>query len=199
MTETPRTWVHHRSARQRRLADPVERVGLRSWLVEPTTGINLHNLGLGFSLEAGHPSRTTARPSTAAHAVPVDGDEPGWFAARRLRHDGRRRPAADRPPGRSSAVRPPPVPAVAINSGRWALRGPVTGFDTWTAPQCPQGPGGGQRSPADWAAALEAKGHTVVRSPPSTAASDSTRHRPRRRRVLVGRRGSAHVGSVAGR
>ena len=30
--------------------------GFGSWLAEPNTGINLHNRGLGFSLEAGHPA-----------------------------------------------------------------------------------------------------------------------------------------------
>ena len=30
--------------------------GFGSWLVEPTTGINLHNRGLGFSLREGHPA-----------------------------------------------------------------------------------------------------------------------------------------------
>src|SRR6185436_1063893 len=30
--------------------------GFGSWLVEPSTRINLHNRGLGFSLEAGHPA-----------------------------------------------------------------------------------------------------------------------------------------------
>lgn len=30
--------------------------GFGSWIVEPTTGINLHNRGLGFSLAAGHPA-----------------------------------------------------------------------------------------------------------------------------------------------
>ena len=30
--------------------------GSASWIVEPTTGINLHNRGLGFSLEPGHPA-----------------------------------------------------------------------------------------------------------------------------------------------
>ena len=38
--------------------------GFGSWLVEPTTGINLHNRGLGFSLRPGHPAehRSGARP-----------------------------------------------------------------------------------------------------------------------------------------
>ncbi len=30
--------------------------GFGSWLVEPNTGINLHNRGLGFNLDAGHPA-----------------------------------------------------------------------------------------------------------------------------------------------
>ncbi|HAP78106.1 MAG TPA: gamma-glutamyltranspeptidase, partial [Acidimicrobiaceae bacterium] len=38
--------------------------GFGSWLAEPATGINLHNRGLGFSLDPGHPAelRPGARP-----------------------------------------------------------------------------------------------------------------------------------------
>ena len=51
-------------------------------------------------------------------------------------------------------------PAQAIHAGRWVLRGPVTGFDTWTSPsgQVLQVEG---HAPADWAEALTARGHAV--------------------------------------
>ena len=41
-----------------------------SHLVEPTTGIFLHNRGVGFSLEPGHPAEVSARAAAAAHPLP---------------------------------------------------------------------------------------------------------------------------------
>lgn len=106
--------------------------GFGSWLVEPSTGINLHNRGLGFSLEAGHPAELapgrrpphTLSPAMATH---LDGRLAAVFgtmggdaqpqillqlAARMFVH------------GQS--------PATAIAAPRWILNGPETGFDTWT-------------------------------------------------------------------
>jgi gamma-glutamyltranspeptidase/glutathione hydrolase len=54
-------------------------------------------------------------------------------------------------------------PAAAINAPRWALAGPTTGFDTWTAPE-------GQivelegHTPASWQA-LPDRGHTIGTKP----------------------------------
>jgi len=55
-------------------------------------------------------------------------------------------------------------PAAAINAPRWALSGPATGFDTWTAPE-------GQtvelegHAPTTWQA-LAARGHRTNANPP---------------------------------
>lgn len=106
--------------------------GFGSWLVEPNTQINLHNRGLGFSLDAGHPAELTPgrRPPHTlcpALATEQDGSLAAVFGtmggdgqpqillqlAARLFHHGQ-------------------SPREAVNAGRWLLRGPVTGFDTWT-------------------------------------------------------------------
>jgi gamma-glutamyltranspeptidase/glutathione hydrolase len=137
--------------------------GFGSWLVEPTTGINLHNRGFGFSLERGHRAELTAgrRPphtlspalarrdgSLAAVLGTMGGDaQPQILAqivARLFRHDE--------------------SPAQAVAAPRWVLRGPATGFDTWTAPTPPsvvieEG------SPRSWVSRLAARGHDVAIAP----------------------------------
>ncbi len=107
--------------------------GFGSWLAEPNTGINLHNRGLGFNLVEGHgaefgpgrrpphtlsPALATADGTLRSVFGTMGGDAQPQIllqiAARLFRH------------GQS--------PAAAINAPRWALAGPATGFDTWTAP-----------------------------------------------------------------
>lgn len=137
--------------------------GFGSWLAEPNTGINLHNRGLGFNLIDGHaaefgPGRRP--PHTLSPALATSGDrfvsvfgtmggdaQPQillQIVARLFRH------------GQS--------PAAAINAPRWALSGPSTGFDTWTAPD-------GQvvelegHSPGSWSK-LSDRGHRTNTNPP---------------------------------
>src|SRR3954454_2802788 len=139
--------------------------GFGSWLVEPSTNIKLHKRGLGFSLEDGHPAELGAgrRPPhtlSPALATNVDGSLACVFgtmggdgqpqillqlAARLFRHEQ--------------------SPAVAINAGRWALRGPVTGFDTWTSPAGPHVIVEGHSADA-WKEGLIDRGHEVVVTPP---------------------------------
>ncbi len=136
-----------------------------SWLVEPNTQINLHNRGLGFSLQAGHPAELasgrrpphTLSPSMATNA---DGSLAAVFGtmggdgqpqillqvAARLFHHGE-------------------SPAAALHAGRWVLQGPVTGFDTWTDPAGPHVLIEGQAS-QEWRNGLAARGHDVRISPP---------------------------------
>lgn len=138
--------------------------GFGSWLVEPNTQINLHNRGLGFNLRPGHAAelRPGARPPhTLSPALATRGtDLAAVFGtmggdaqpqillqlATRLFHH------------RQS-------PAAAIHAGRWALSGPVTGFDTWTSTSGPVLEVEGN-APTEWAAALAARGHRVVEVPP---------------------------------
>ncbi len=139
--------------------------GFGSWLVEPTTGINLHNRGLGFSLEPGHPAEygpgrrpphtlspllvTSADGSLAATIGTMGGDAQPQILlqllARLFVHDQH--------------------PAAAIAAGRWALHGERTGFDTWTSASDPGVLVEGHASP-DWDAGLAARGHRVARTMP---------------------------------
>ena len=138
--------------------------GLGSWLVEPNTQINLHNRGLGFNLEPGHPAEllpATRPPHTLSPALATRGGDLAavfgtmggdaqpqillQLAARIFHHEQ--------------------SPAIAMHAGRWALSGPTTGFDTWTAPSGPIVEIEGH-APAEWAAALTTRGHIVEVRPP---------------------------------
>jgi gamma-glutamyltranspeptidase/glutathione hydrolase len=134
--------------------------GFGSWLVEPNTQINLHNRGLGFNLLPGHPAvlaPATRPPHTLSPALATrDGQLAAVFGtmggdaqpqillqlAARLFHSGQ-------------------SPSTAMNAGRWALAGPETGFDTWTAPAGPIVEIEGH-APADWMARLAGRGHTTI-------------------------------------
>ena len=136
--------------------------GFGSWLSEPNTGINLHNRGLGFNLLEGHgaefgPGRRpphTLSPALATSAGAfrsafgtMGGDAQPQILlqiAARLFHHGH-------------------SPAAAINAPRWALSGPVTGFDTWTGPDTPIVEVEGH-APASWAMLTE-RGHRTNASP----------------------------------
>jgi gamma-glutamyltranspeptidase/glutathione hydrolase len=138
--------------------------GFGSGLVEPNTGINLHNRGLGFNLREGHPAEFRAghRPphtlcpamatsDGALHAVfgTMGGDAQPQILlqlAARLFQYGQ-------------------TPAAAVNAGRWALHGPSTGFDTWTSGQAPT-VGIEGHAPAGWMTGLADRGHKVEALPP---------------------------------
>jgi gamma-glutamyltranspeptidase/glutathione hydrolase len=142
--------------------------GFGSWLAEPNTGINLHNRGLGFSLEPGHPAelRPGARPPhTLSPALATRGAELAGvlgtmggdgqpqillqIAARLFHHEQ--------------------SPAQAIHAGRWVLRGPVTGFDTWTSVEGPIVVVEGH-APAEWLDLLGSRGHRAEVAPPYDSA-----------------------------
>jgi gamma-glutamyltranspeptidase/glutathione hydrolase len=138
--------------------------GFGSGLVEPNTGINLHNRGLGFNLRDGHPAefRPGHRPphtlcpamATADGALravfgTMGGDAQPQIllqVAARLFHYAQ-------------------SPAAAVNAGRWALRGPSTGFDTWTSDRAPTVTIEGH-APSAWMAGLAGRGHRVEGLPP---------------------------------
>jgi gamma-glutamyltranspeptidase/glutathione hydrolase len=60
-------------------------------------------------------------------------------------------------------------PALALHAGRWALRGPSTGFDTWTSTEGPTVMVEGNAPPA-WVDALAARGHRVQATAPYDSA-----------------------------
>ena len=135
--------------------------GLGSHLVEQNTGINLHNRGLGFNLVPGHGAEFAPGvrpPHTLVPAMAVrDGQLVSVFGTMggdaqpqillqlivRLFHHGE-------------------SPGMAINAGRWALRGASTGFDAWATPLDLLLAVEGQ-TPAGWNDALAERGHRTER------------------------------------
>jgi gamma-glutamyltranspeptidase/glutathione hydrolase len=139
--------------------------GFGSHLFEPTTGINLHNRGIGFSLEPGHPAEYGPRRSPPHTLSPALVTTPeGDFVATLATQGGDGQPqillqllARLFAHGQS--------PRTAVASPRWVLTGSGQGFDTWTR-------GGGDPTvliedtcPPGWAAALTAAGHPVETVP----------------------------------
>ncbi len=143
--------------------------GFGSFLVEPTTSINLQNRGIGFSLTPGHPAELAPgrRPPhtlcpalvrrdgrVAAVLGTMGGDAQPQIVTQlvaRLYHAGQ------------------PL-ATALAAPRWALRGPETGFDTWTTPAPPtvfveEG------APPAWTERLRERGHAVAAARPFDGAT----------------------------
>ncbi len=143
--------------------------GFGSWLVEPATGINLHNRGLGFSLEPGHPARYGPGRRPPHTLSPLMITHPDGRLAATLGSMG-----GDAQPQillqlLARLFLHGQHPAKAIASGRWVLHGAATGFDTWTSAG---GPGVlvEGHAPAGWDQGLRDRGHRVTRA----AAFDST-------------------------
>jgi gamma-glutamyltranspeptidase/glutathione hydrolase len=133
--------------------------GFGSLVFEPSTGIGLHNRGIGFTLEPGHPAEygpgrrpphtlspamVTAADGTLRAAVGTMGGDSQpqillQVLCRWLRHG--------ESPGR------------AIAAPRWVLTG-GTGFDTWRTPDPTVLVEAD--APAAWVEALRARGHEVV-------------------------------------
>jgi gamma-glutamyltranspeptidase/glutathione hydrolase len=131
--------------------------GFGSHLVEPNTGINLHNRGIGFNLRDGHPAEFgpgrrpphTLSPALATRAGrlasvfgTMGGDAQPQILlqiAARLFHHGQ-------------------SPTAAVDAARWILHGPDTGFDTWTGAGGPLVHVEGH-APSTWVDDLAARGH----------------------------------------
>ena len=143
--------------------------GFGSCLVEPVTSINLQNRGLGFSLVEGHPAELAPGrrpPHTLCPALArregrvatvlgtMGGDAQPQILAQlvaRLIHGGQ------------------PL-ATAVAAPRWALRGPQTGFDTWTSTLPPTVVVEDGASPA-WLEGLASRGHEVSLARPFDGAT----------------------------
>ena len=135
--------------------------GFGTHLFEPSTGIGLHNRGIGFSLVPGHraeygPGRrpihtlcpaVVTRPGGDLRAVlgTMGGDSQPQILLQVLA----RLLALGQPAG------------ACIGEPRWALaRAAGTGFDTWTDPD-DQIVRVEQTAPPAWTSGLEARGHVV--------------------------------------
>ena len=129
-------------------------------VVVPGTGIFLHNRGIGFSLEAGHPAELAPgrRPPHTLSPVLVTGLD-GRLAAVLGTMGGDSQPQVllqllarllhhEQSPGR------------AVSAPRWVLTGGRTGFDTW-ADGGPDHVALEVGAPTEWAAGLAERGHLV--------------------------------------
>jgi gamma-glutamyltranspeptidase / glutathione hydrolase len=137
--------------------------GFGTWLVEPITGINVHNRGLGFSLQPGHPAELAPGRRPPHTLCPAMATRDGALAAVFGTMGGDAQPqillqVAARLFAAGSGV------ADAIAAGRWALQGAGSGFDTWTSGKPPAVAIEGQ-APDGWRSGLAARGHVVADAP----------------------------------
>ncbi len=136
--------------------------GFGSLLAEPNTGINLHNRGIGFSLEVGHPAELGPGRRPPHTLSPALATRDGRLAAVLGTMGGDAQPQILL----QLAARlffSGESPAEAIHAGRWALAGPTTGFDTWSDAGVVVEIEG--QAPTTWDAALSQLGHRVARTP----------------------------------
>jgi gamma-glutamyltranspeptidase/glutathione hydrolase len=142
--------------------------GFGAWLVEPATGINLHNRGLGFSLAPGHPAELAPGrrpPHTLSPLLLTHAD--GSLAAVLGTMGGDAQPQILLQLLVRMLVHAE-TPGAAVGAGRFALRGPSTGFDTWTSGAAPIVVV--EADVADgWAPGLIGRGHRVETIPPRDA------------------------------
>jgi gamma-glutamyltranspeptidase/glutathione hydrolase len=138
--------------------------GFGSHLFEPSTGINLHNRGIGFSLEPGHPAEYGPRrrpPHTLAPALVTRAD--GSLAAVLGSQGGDGQPhivlqlLARLFHARQS-------PSRAVVSPRFVLSGTERGFDTWTAERG-HTVAVESNAPPGWFSGLARRGHPVASAP----------------------------------
>jgi gamma-glutamyltranspeptidase/glutathione hydrolase len=137
--------------------------GFGSHLVEPNTGINLHNRGIGFNLVEGHPAELGPRRRPPHTLSPALATRSGHLAAVFGTMGGDAQPQillqiATR------LFRLGQSPTTAIDAARWVLHGPDTGFDTWTGAGGPVVLVEGH-APEGWVDALAARGHRAEARP----------------------------------
>ena len=138
--------------------------GFGSGLVEQQTGINLHNRGLGFSLIKGHQSELTAGrqpPHTLCPALITRSDGSLFSVLGTMGGDAQPQIILQIIT-RLLRHHEFGAPKNCVDAGRWALRGPTTGFDTWTANESPTIQVEGH-APERWMAELATRGHKVER------------------------------------
>jgi gamma-glutamyltranspeptidase/glutathione hydrolase len=142
--------------------------GFGTLLFEPSTGINLHNRGIGFSIRPGHPARYgpgRRPPHTLSPALVT-------------RRDGTLRAVLGSMGGDAQPqivlqllarlLQAGQTPAQAVQSPRFVLanHGGAHGFDTWHAPG-PVGVDIEADAPPEWRRGLEQRGQSVREVPRS--------------------------------
>ena len=135
--------------------------GFGSHLVLPGLRIFLHNRGIGFSLEEGHPGEygPGRRPAHTLSPLAVTGPDGSLRGVLGTMGGDGQPQFLLQVLARWLVAGQAPGPAVA--AGRWVLRGGQRGFDTWNA-------GGDDlevaieaHAPAGWAAGMSERGHRV--------------------------------------
>ena len=139
--------------------------GFGSHIVVPGVGIFLHNRGIGFSLEAGHPAEygPRRRPPHTLSPIAVTAPDGGLAAVTGTM-------GGDSQPQillqlLARVLHAGEDPGMAVAAPRWALASdePGTGFDTW------RGRGGVRvlvegHAPERWDTGLRQRGHRVQRT-----------------------------------
>jgi gamma-glutamyltranspeptidase/glutathione hydrolase len=138
--------------------------GFGSLVFEPSTGIGLHNRGIGFNLRLGHPAcyGPGRRPPHTLSPALVTG--PGGELAAVVGTMG-----GDSQPQillqvLCRVLHHGESPGRAIGAPRWTLVG-TTGFDTWTTPGATRVQVEHHAPPA-WTRGLELRGHRVLTTGP---------------------------------
>ncbi len=137
--------------------------GFGSWLVEPTTGINLHNRGLGFSLEAGHPAELAPGRRPPHTLVPAMATRQGRLSAVLGTMGGDAQPQIVAQLA-TRLLRSGAGAVEAVIAPRVVLRGRTNRFDTWsgdTPPTVVVEDG----APTTWSDELARRGHLVEIGP----------------------------------
>jgi len=140
--------------------------GFGSWLVEPSTSINLHNRGIGFNLRPGHHGELAPRrrpPHTLAPAICVTRTSPASPVITAIGTMG-----GDAQPQIMAQLLTRILhhrlgPSASLDAPRWVLRR-SNGFNTWQHRDAPSVVLE-HRTPPSWARSLSDLGHDVVISP----------------------------------
>ena len=143
--------------------------GFGACLVEPTTSINLQNRGLGFSLVEGHPAELGPGRRPPHTLCPALVRRDGQLAAVLGTMGGDAQPQILAQLVARLFHSAQPL-ATAAAAPRWALRGPETGFDTWTTATTPTVVVEDGASPA-WFEGLRSRGHDVALARPFDGAT----------------------------
>jgi gamma-glutamyltranspeptidase/glutathione hydrolase len=139
--------------------------GWGSHLVEPNTRIFLHNRGMGFSLQPGHPAEYgpgRRPPHTLSPALVTTADNRLDMVLGTMGGDGQPQTLLQL---LARILHARQAPAIAVDAGRWVLAGGTTGFDTWADADRVRVVVEGH-APETWDDDLRARGHTVERAAP---------------------------------